>query len=280
MGGAPVTAPVEVFAHGALCRHGESFAEFAYSQMHGVGEAEAKRRLPAFVAMVESMARATAATENASNVDDFVDVARRGFRVRASELGLMGMREPETMMEAFKRRRLRGSLKLLDAVHVGRATADYIVNLGVDPAIIAARCGRLVVVPGGHPLIADAASKEDVRLPHVFCEVRDFDGESAVDLVVWAINRSDEWYAGHGVGVMLGHVNVETPSESPLRVHRDPESWLRAECDGVVIIRQADAWRDLGRWSGYIVAEDIEHARELSCDGQPFFDIARIGVAA
>jgi hypothetical protein len=275
-----MNAHIEVFAHGALCRHGENHAEFTYSQLIGVGAAEAKRRLPAFVAMVEATARATAATENASNVDDFVEVAVHGFRVRAAELGLMGLREPETMMQAFKRRRLRDSLKLLDAVHVGRATADYLAGLGVDPAIVAERCGRLVVVPGYHPLIADAASKEDRRLPHVFCEVRDFDGETAVDLAVWAVDRPDEWYAGHGTGVMLGHVNVETPSESPLQIWRDPESWLRAECTGVVLIRTSEAWRDLGRWGGYIVAEDIEHARELNCDGQPFFDIARIGVAA
>ena len=265
-------------SHGAFRTLGEDAASFAYSALRGLGGAEAARRIPVIKEALAAMARAASVLKVDNNADHDVEDALGGFRTRAADFGFMGEREPITFREAFKRRQLWKTLKLLDGVPVGRVTANYIASLGVDPAIIAARCGRLVVVPGGHPLIEDAASKEDVRLPHVFCEVRDFDGETTVDLAVWAVGLPDEWYAGHGVGVMLGHVNVETPSENSLQIWRDPESWLRAECDGVVIIRRAEAWRDLGRWPGYLVAEDIEHARELARDGQPFFDVANIGM--
>ena len=265
--------------HGAFRDLGEATAEFASSQLCGIGEAEAARRLPMIKDALATMARTIAALNVDSNADHDVEDALRGFRTRGAEMGFMGARKPVTMIEAFKRHRLHETLELLDTVGHTQATVDYLAGLGVDPAIVAARCGRLVVVPGGHPLIADAAAKEDRRLPHVFAEVCDFDGEMPIDLAVWAIGRPDEWYAGHGSGVMLGHANVFAPDESPLQIWRDPESWLRAGCDGVVILRRREAWcGDLGRWQGYILAENLEHAQELNRDGAQFFDVANVGV--
>ena len=173
-----------------------SDAEFASSQMRGIGEAEAKRRIPAFIAMVEAMARSTERMECATNVDEFVEVAVHGFKVRAGELKIMGAREPLTFREAFHRRRLHEALKSLDAIPVGRATGEYLARLGVDPATVKAKCGRLLVVHGQHPAIADLVWKDDARIPHVVAEVRDFDGETPIDLAMRPIDMPNEWFTG------------------------------------------------------------------------------------
>jgi hypothetical protein len=83
-------------------------------------------------------------------------------------------------------------------------------------------------------------------------------------LILWPIGRPEDWLTGFDTGTLLGHHNVETPSDEPLQVRRDPEAWLRAKCDGVVVISDAEAWRNLHRWPGYLAAEDVDHARQLS----------------
>ena len=72
---------------------GEAAAELAYSQLHGVGEAEAARRLPAIREALAAMARSIAGLQGATDVAEFIKEARRGFNVRASELGFLGARE-------------------------------------------------------------------------------------------------------------------------------------------------------------------------------------------
>jgi hypothetical protein len=61
-----------------------------------------------------------------------------------------------------------------------------------------------------------------------------------------------------------------------LKAHRTPESWLRAGCDGFVALNQNSCARAISACPGSIVAEDIDHGRELARLLHPFFDPAKI----
>ena len=70
----------------------------------------------------------------------------------------------------------------------------------------------------------------------------------------------------------------------PLKVHRTPLDWLKARCDGCVVVVPS-----LGRWvlnevPGRVAGQDIQHAQELAVLTQSIVDVRRfvapIGEAA
>lgn len=89
-----------------------------------------------------------------------------------------------------------------------------------------------------------------------------------IDLVVWPIGAPDHFATAMGpsAGIaLLGPLAAfrEPTDKTPLRLFRNPESWLLNGCDGSVALKPEAA-----RWLDYsnvpLICEDREHARCVS----------------
>jgi hypothetical protein len=159
----------------------------------------------------------------------------------------------------------------------------YRRSLGVDLPTLFAECGCLVV--GYAEYFAnrtfDIVSKSDDRaMLSAIIEVFDFDRETTVDLVAWPIDRPDKFATAiqhaDGLGVWRAQNPATYHGGSRLRVFRSPDEWLRNGCDGAVILHSLRAPRWLGECPGEILAEDIDHGREIARMLHPFFSPRRI----
>lgn len=105
-------------------------------------------------------------------------------------------------------------------------------------------------------------------------------GGETVDLVAWHPAHPERWALRTGVGRTLGYVGW-WQAEKPTRVWRSPLAWLRARCDGIVLLTDDVGERHsiLMQLRGGIVAEDRRHAAELRAICERPFTAPRIGVA-
>ncbi|NMN58003.1 hypothetical protein FHT36_001905 [Xanthobacter sp. SG618] len=88
-----------------------------------------------------------------------------------------------------------------------------------------------------------------------------------VDHVAWPVFRPSEFAMAAGRAHLLGADQVDNPASffggRPLLVHRHPLSWLRSGCSGVVVLDERGAGARLAAARGNLLAEDLDHAREL-----------------
>lgn len=89
-----------------------------------------------------------------------------------------------------------------------------------------------------------------------------------VDHVAWPNDRPSEFATAAGRADLLGADQVDNPASSyggrPLLVHRTPLSWLRASCQGVVVLDERRAGARLAGALGNLAGEDEEHARQIA----------------
>jgi hypothetical protein len=111
-------------------------------------------------------------------------------------------------------------------------------------------------------------------------EALDADGVTTLDLVAWPLDRPDQFATEHGRADALGIGNVECPSTycdgKPLRVHKTPLAWFKADCNGCVILNAQSAPRWLGAAPGLISGEDYEHACEIGRMLHPYVSPTKI----
>jgi hypothetical protein len=85
-----------------------------------------------------------------------------------------------------------------------------------------------------------------------------------VDLVAFSPAAPGRWALRHGSAAVLGAIGPQCLDPPPVRVHRDVSAWLRAACEGLVLLTRdaCEAGRIL-RQIETIEAEDRAHAAEL-----------------
>jgi len=166
-----------------------------------------------------------------------------------------------------------------------REGVAYRASLGIDHATIEAACGVVVVAPVQYFPDRSFDFIEDGETGGVLSaiiEVFDADARTIIDLVAWPLGRSDKFARALGRGDGLAIWQVLDPgsyaysAEKALRVHRTPESWLRARCQGVVILNALTAPRWLSAAPGLLLTEDLDHGREIGRLLHPLFDPSRI----
>jgi hypothetical protein len=99
-------------------------------------------------------------------------------------------------------------------------------------------------------------------------EALDEDGETVVDLVAWPLDAPDRVLTMFGRASVLG-LRTATDSTTyvfgrPLAVHRTPLDWLKAGCNGCVVVVPRLAARLFNELPGDIAPQDAEHAQELA----------------
>lgn len=105
-----------------------------------------------------------------------------------------------------------------------------------------------------------------------------------VDHVAWPFDQPSEFATAAGRADLLGADQVGNPASffggRPLFVHRTPLAWLRAGCRGVVVLDERRAGVRLASALGNLLAEDLDHARELHRLMGRAFPTSRIRVPA
>lgn len=108
----------------------------------------------------------------------------------------------------------------------------------------------------------------DAKLAAVIDVLEVEDGERwRADLLAWPIDRPSEFATAVGRADLLGADRIENPSSylggRPLQVHRTPLAWLRAGCQGVVVLDERRGGVRLAAALGNLAGEDEEHARQI-----------------
>ena len=89
-----------------------------------------------------------------------------------------------------------------------------------------------------------------------------------LDIIAWPIHSPEHFATamGPGAGVaLLGPVAAfrEPPDKTPIKLCRNPESWLLNGCEGSVVLKpEAAHW--LTQSNAPLICEDAEHARYIS----------------
>ncbi len=106
--------------------------------------------------------------------------------------------------------------------------------------------------------------------PAAVIEVIEHDADNnpvTVDLVAWSWHDASLFGTATGNGLALGCFNVGNPATyfggKLLKAHRTPLGWLQAGCAGVCVLEAEGTAKALGEALGPVLAEDIDHAREL-----------------
>lgn len=111
-------------------------------------------------------------------------------------------------------------------------------------------------------------------------ELRDEADEHCIDLLAVDLNRLREPMTLLGAGQILGLSTAFNPATfaggRPLRLRRDPASWLADGCRGVVLASAWAACDVLPQVPGDILCEDRTHAREIGAMTAGYLDRARI----
>ncbi len=108
-------------------------------------------------------------------------------------------------------------------------------------------------------LVGDPVSPE---IPDPLVYARHFG--DIVDLVAWHPRHPGHWALRVGAATWLGCIEPQYLDPDPVAIRRAPLAWLRAGCDGLVILSSepADAYRLLSGCHE-IIAENQQHAAEL-----------------
>lgn len=166
-----------------------------------------------------------------------------------------------------------------------REGIDYRRSIGLDHATIEAECGVVIVAPVRYFPDRSFDFLEDGDnggVPSAIIEVFDADARTIIDLCAWPLDRPDKFARALGRGEGLAIWRVLDPGsyayspEKALRIHKTPDSWLRSQCKGVVILNAATAPHWLASAPGHLLAENIEHGREIGRLLHPLFDPCRI----
>ena len=85
-----------------------------------------------------------------------------------------------------------------------------------------------------------------------------------VDLVGFHPLHPDRWALRRGTAEWLGAIEPQHMGPAAVRIWRSPMAWLRADCDGLVLLSndRRDQCRTLS-FCSTIIAEDAQHAIEL-----------------
>lgn len=88
---------------------------------------------------------------------------------------------------------------------------------------------------------------------------------ATADLLAWLPRKPKTFARWLGVAMFLGEPYLRAAMEAgeAIRVYRTPLDWLRAGCAGVVILDTRRAWAEFGSLEWPLVADDVEHGREL-----------------
>ena len=86
-----------------------------------------------------------------------------------------------------------------------------------------------------------------------------------VDLVAWDEKTPTQWRLRVGSASWLGCIEPQYFESDPVTIWRSPLNWLRARCQGLVILspERAERYSLLAGCSAGLVAEDEEHAAAL-----------------
>jgi hypothetical protein len=150
-----------------------------------------------------------------------------------------------------------------------RQADAYVKKHGIDMAAVNAFAGTLTIIDcvffgNGYFRFADEADKQSTSA--VVIEVYGEDDASAVDLCGWSIDGPCAFatFLGADALGMARITNAATWSFGHvLQIHRTPLGWLKAGCSGCCILdhRHVSVW--LREALGPIMAEDLDHARQL-----------------
>ena len=104
-------------------------------------------------------------------------------------------------------------------------------------------------------------------VPSALVEVLDEDGVTVLDLLAWPLAEPADFATAVGNADIVGAANMRSttrhPFHQPLLVHRTPLDWLKNTCRGCVIVNAEHAGHWLRKCNRQILAEDLEHGREL-----------------
>jgi hypothetical protein len=86
-----------------------------------------------------------------------------------------------------------------------------------------------------------------------------------IDLCAWHPRHPHLWALRADNATWLGAIPPQYLQPDPTVVWRSPGNWLRADCEGLVLLSpdRAEAYRILSGCVGGIIAEDQSHARDL-----------------
>jgi hypothetical protein len=166
-----------------------------------------------------------------------------------------------------------------DGVELANERFELVRREKLDPVTIAAHAGVLVVRPVKfyQNRTFDLATNGCLA---VVIEAFDVDDETVLDLVAWPLERPHQFATALGRARGLGLQCVLNPASyfggKPLQVHQTPLAWLKAGCEGVVILREESAFSWLAAARGNLAAANFDHGRELARLLYPFFDLSRI----
>jgi len=111
------------------------------------------------------------------------------------------------------------------------------------------------------------ASDHQDQFPAFVCEAFGPDGECAVDIVAWPLERPGHVMTMFGRCGLLGAWEAINPASyylnTPLLMHRTPLDWLKAGCRGAVVVVPHVAARMLLDLPGKVAAQDEVHGQEL-----------------
>ncbi len=101
------------------------------------------------------------------------------------------------------------------------------------------------------------------------------------DLIAWHTSDPSRWWTRRGEPALLlggGALEAAAKAESPLKVYRDPLSWLRNACRGVVLIAR-EGLESAFVGIRHLDAQDLEHGQELHAwlhQPDPFLPVVRV----
>lgn len=157
-----------------------------------------------------------------------------------------------------------------------KAFCQYVKLEGLGPSLKAVSAHRAM------PIVADVEwqQQDDGRRTFSFAQEGPFpigdpaivfdvigeDGETVVDLCAWDIENPWRFGTALGAADFLGEYQLSAGCgpEDVLRVHRTPLAWMKAGCEGVVILRPDYSPEPFSWWWGRIAGEDEDHANELA----------------
>jgi hypothetical protein len=146
------------------------------------------------------------------------------------------------------------------------AAALFVKSNGFDLELINAHAGTIALLPC--TLDGDGFFDFDSE-GEVCCvfEVLDEDAATPIDLCAFQVAHPNCFGTAIGSAALLGLTNVTNPASwsfgKVMPVYRRPIDWLRADCEGVVILNHRTAPAFLSRKLGNLLAEDETHARDL-----------------
>jgi hypothetical protein len=148
----------------------------------------------------------------------------------------------------------------------------------IDPLTIKSRCGllwtRSIQFERGSRFDGPDDDNPGERAAIIECIAAD--GWTRVDLCAWPVDRPEEFALAFGHAEVLGADQIENPASyfggHPMPVWRTPERWLQHGGEGAVLLNRTSAPRVLAAARGRLLAEDIDHGRELARLLAPFFD--------